>query len=141
MLLKGQIESMWDFQKIVFRAILTGILGLGALLIFLGTASGSQDAAKSVKIGVLAKRGTERCLKKWQATAEYLTQEIPGCSFTIVPLAFDQIYPAVEGKKVDFILANPYQYLDLAKKLGAQVTLIKPFEREELLAAVHGLLE
>jgi len=36
---------------------------------------------------------------------------------------------------------EPNQYLDLAKKLGAQVTLIKPFEREELLAAVHGLLE
>ncbi|MBE9582675.1 MAG: response regulator [Proteobacteria bacterium] len=36
---------------------------------------------------------------------------------------------------------EPSQYLGLAKKLGAQVTLIKPFEREELLAAVHGLLE
>ena len=31
-----------------------------------------------VKIGVLAKSGTERCLQKWLPTAEYLTSKIAG---------------------------------------------------------------
>ncbi|GAG17554.1 unnamed protein product, partial [marine sediment metagenome] len=39
-----------------------------------------------VKIGVLAKRGPERCLEKWGPTSEYLSAEIRGRSFTIVPL-------------------------------------------------------
>ena len=36
---------------------------------------------------------------------------------------------------------NPGTYLDLAKKLGAQYTFAKPFEREELLYAVRELLK
>ncbi len=36
---------------------------------------------------------------------------------------------------------NPDAYLSLAKALGAEVTLTKPFGRAELLAAVRGLLE
>jgi len=35
---------------------------------------------------------------------------------------------------------NPDEYLHLAAKLGAQLTLAKPFERDELLAAVEKLL-
>jgi len=31
-----------------------------------------------VKIGVLAKRGTERCLEEWSPTADYLAENIPG---------------------------------------------------------------
>ena len=36
---------------------------------------------------------------------------------------------------------NPDEYLDLARKFGAQHTLTKPFERDELLKAVEELLE
>ena len=32
------------------------------------------------------------------------------------------------------------QYLDIAKKIGADHTLAKPFEKEELLKAVKDLL-
>jgi CheY-like chemotaxis protein len=35
---------------------------------------------------------------------------------------------------------NPKYYLDLAEKFGAQYTLYKPFERDELLKAVQDLL-
>ena len=35
---------------------------------------------------------------------------------------------------------NPDEYLHMAAKLGAQLTLTKPFERDELLAAVEELL-
>lgn len=46
------------------------------LTLFLAGISWSKD--QPVKIGVLAKRGAERCLEKWSPTAEYLTVNIPG---------------------------------------------------------------
>ena len=69
--------------------------------------------AREIKIGVLAKRGTEICLKKWVPTAEYLSNKIPGYEFTIVPLSFDQIYSWVRDEKGDFIITNPSFYVEL----------------------------
>ena len=73
----------------------------------------------TVKIGVLAKRGTDRCLEKWVPTAEYLTSHIPGHLFTIVPLVFEEINAAVERGEVDFMLANPLFYVGLEKLYNA----------------------
>jgi len=85
-----------------------------------------QSPDAPVKIGVLAKRGAERCLDKWGPTAEYLTSQIPGHSFTIVPLGFDEVNPSVERGEVDFILANPSFYVGLEKLYDAnQIATLK----------------
>ena len=65
------------------------------LLFFMGSGMAWGDSAE-VKIGVLAKRGKERCLEKWSPTAKYLSARIPGKTFVIVPLDSRQIYSAVE---------------------------------------------
>ncbi|MCK4340660.1 MAG: PhnD/SsuA/transferrin family substrate-binding protein [Phycisphaerae bacterium] len=70
-----------------------------------------QGQLAPVKIGVLAKRGPERCLEKWGPTAEYLTRTVPGHSFTIVPLAYEEIDAGVERGEMDFMLANPSFYV------------------------------
>jgi len=79
----------------------------------------TQDVPEPVRIGVLAKRGVNRCFQKWGRTAEYLTREIPGYSFTIVPLGHDAIHPAVGQEEVNFILANPSFYVGLELLHGA----------------------
>ena len=71
------------------------------------------DGVKTYKIGVLAKRGTERCIAKWTATADYLTEAIETANFEIVPLGFGQIYPTVEAGEVDFVIVNPSFYVGL----------------------------
>ena len=81
-----------------------------------GFAAG-QDS--SVKIGVLAKRGVEKCREKWGPTAEYLTDQIPGHSFVIVPLGFEEIRPAVERGEVGFVLANSSFYVEIEARYGA----------------------
>jgi len=72
-----------------------------------------------VKIGVLAKRGFERCLENWSPTAKYLTARIPGKTFVIIPLDHEQIYSSVEKEEVDFILANSSFYVELEHRYGA----------------------
>jgi len=74
---------------------------------------------RTVKIGVLAKRGVERCQEKWGPTADYLTENIPGYSFEIRPLKFDEVNAAVEKAEVDFVLANSSIYVELEYYYGA----------------------
>jgi PAS domain S-box-containing protein len=77
-----------------------------------------KTPAPTVKIGVLAKRGVERCLEQWGPTAEYLTAEIPGREFEIVPLGFGEVCPAVEAGAVEFVLANSSFYVLLENNHG-----------------------
>jgi PAS domain S-box-containing protein len=89
------------------------------LLLASRPAAGGPDNLKPIRIGVLAKRGPETCLEEWGATGEYLNAEIPGYRFEIRPLPYDEVHPAVEGGKVDFILANPSLYVELERFHGA----------------------
>ncbi len=72
-----------------------------------------QAEDKQLKIGVLAKRGPEHCLQKWSATADYLSQNIPGYSFSIIPLSFDQVLTATVNSEIDFVLTNSSYYVSL----------------------------
>ncbi len=67
----------------------------------------------TIKIGVLAKRGSEHCLSKWSPTAEYLTRSLPGKTFEIVPIDFGSIAKKVKESSIDFILANSSFYVEL----------------------------
>jgi two-component system, LuxR family, sensor histidine kinase TtrS len=96
-------------QKLFFVAIL-------AVLTF---AVSIAMAADTYKIGVLAKNGPVKALKKWKATGDYLTQKIDGMTFEIVPLGFDEVNPAIEGKKVDFFLVNSSMFVTAKVKYGA----------------------
>ncbi len=69
--------------------------------------------SQEINIGVLAKRGDEVCLAKWSATAHYLSEQLAGYKVQIVPLDFAEIVPAVEGRHIDFILANSAIYAGL----------------------------
>ena len=100
--------------------------------------SSNQEPAKAVRIGVLAKRGPQRCLEKWGPTADFLTGEISGCSFTIVPLGFDEIHTTVERAEVDFILANPSIYVGLERLHGASRILTLKNLRQGGVHTVYG---
>jgi phosphate/phosphite/phosphonate ABC transporter binding protein len=82
--------------------------------------SAKIEIKKVHRIGVLAKRGNTAALLKWKATADYLSSEITGHRFEIVPLSFDEISAAVKQKKVEFILANPALFLTLSTEDGVR---------------------
>ena len=91
------------------KIIITFVL---SFMIFVGSAPAEQSK-QEVKIGVLAKRGYERCMQKWGPTAKYLNVAEGDYNFKIVPLDFNEIILAVEREEVDFILANSAFYVKL----------------------------
>jgi two-component system sensor histidine kinase TtrS len=90
-----------------------------AILMVLTFGIHSVMAADHYKIGVLAKNGPVKALKKWKATGDYLSQTVDGMTFEIVPLGFDEVNPAIENKKVDFFLVNSSMFVTAKVKYGA----------------------
>jgi len=73
----------------------------------------AESDSPIVRVGVLANRGPEICLSQWTPTAQYLSQNVPGRSFQIIPVDFEQIFSVVKNAEVEFILANPSFYVEL----------------------------
>ena len=92
---------------------------VAAILVALTFAANTALAADHFKIGVLAKNGPVKALKKWKATGDYLSKKIDGMTFEIVPLGFDDVNPAIENKKVDFFLVNSSMFVTAKVKFGA----------------------
>ncbi|MBF0247499.1 MAG: PhnD/SsuA/transferrin family substrate-binding protein [Alphaproteobacteria bacterium] len=100
-----------------------------AVLLVVGAFAGCPSAVstaeaasspKTVKIGILAKRGTNKALERWNATAAYLSEAVPGAPFEIVPMEFDEIPVLVSNRLVDFVIVNPGIYVQLSVDFGVQ---------------------
>jgi twitching motility protein PilJ len=97
-----------------------------AMMFIITTGLSSSVNAGEFKIGVLAKNGATKAMAQWGPLSEYLTKTIPDDSFTIVPLDFDDVMPAVETGKVDYFLVNSSMFVTMMVKYksGAIATMI-----------------
>lgn len=83
------------------------------------TASPLLSHETEVRFGVLANKGVENALERWNPTADYLNRQLPEYSFKIVPLRFEEVEPAVKNGEIDFILTNTSHYIELESLYGA----------------------
>jgi twitching motility protein PilJ len=83
---------------------------LSIVLVFTIGFGSSLDAGE-YKIGVLAKNGAAKAMAKWGQLGVYLTESIPGDTYTIVPLDFDEVMHAVEKTDVDYFLVNSSMFV------------------------------
>ncbi len=111
-----------------FLAHITILLISSALLI------GNVAVAGDYKIGVLAKRGIGKAMLKWGPTADYMNEKLQGDTFSIIPLDFEEVFPAIENKEVDFFLVNSSMYVTAKVKYGASsiATMINSRQGESL---------
>jgi len=102
-------------------------------LLWCATTFAATDANK-VRIGVLADRGPESCMRTWGPTARYLSAKLPRYQFAIVPLDMDGIGAAVEKGEVDFVLTSPGSYVDLELRHGiARMLTLRRQVRDSIL--------
>ncbi len=96
---------------ILVYAVTYGLAGLP-------TAQASVDSPERITIGVLAYLGKPQTVARWQATADYLTQHNPGYRFVIEPLFLNEMAAAVRDHRLDFVLTQPLQFVELADEAG-----------------------
>jgi len=77
-----------------------------------------QANSQEIKVGVLAFRGNEKALQRWQPTFDYLEAAIPGTHFVILPLTLSELDHAVMRQSLDFVITNPGQYVRIGTKYG-----------------------
>ncbi len=105
-------KSAWAISKVLYIFLLV-------LFAWIGTNERRAFAQDDVaRIGVLARRGSEECLRNWTPMAQYLTSRIPDFRFEIVPLNFDQVPEAVQNGRVDFIVLNSSLYVEMQVLYG-----------------------
>lgn len=73
-----------------------------------------------LKIGVLAYSGGDMVLKWWSRTAEYLDEQIPSATFTLVPLDLSEMRAAVKHEQLAFVLTNPGNFVELQTLYGIE---------------------
>ncbi len=69
--------------------------------------------ARDWTIGVLALRGNAQAQTHWQPLADRLNQHLPGQHFQLLPLDLNAMKSAVEQNRIDFLLTNPAQYVQI----------------------------
>lgn len=95
----------------------TVIIMAGLLLAGLAGSLVRADS-DTVTVGVLAHRGNEACIRMWTPTIRYLAEEVRGYKFRLLPLDLDGMSAALEQRKVDFVLTNPGNYVELERRFG-----------------------
>ena len=105
---------VWGFQLFLVTIVLSQPGDIASNCII--TEQHGEHPDSPVKIGVLANRGYEKCMKEWGPTAEYLNQQLSPIAFEIVPLGFNEIFDAVRQQQVCYVIANPSYYACLEKK-------------------------
>jgi two-component system sensor histidine kinase TtrS len=77
----------------------------------------SFSFSDTVKVGVLATRGSIETHYRWQPTLDWLSKKIPNKSFILSPLTLSQMEDAVKKQRVDYIITNPGQAVQLGRQL------------------------
>lgn len=134
---RGAMEIARNLRR---RVAFIALIVVGALLTFSNAQAAVQSAAppEVVRVGVLSFRGKEVTVKRWTPTADYLTRAIAGTRFEIVPLGLEEITSAIEARRIDFLLTNSGNYINLESpygisriatmySLGANKTIISEF--------------
>ena len=71
-----------------------------------------------VTVGVLAHRGADAAIEKWTPTVDYLSEQVDGREFQLLPLDLQEMRAALDNGKLDFILTNPGNYVELDAGYG-----------------------
>lgn len=112
------------------------VVGL-ALFFFLAP----MVCAMDITLGVLAKRGKEVFYESWLLHGQYLCENT-GDKWRLIPLAFEEIEPAVRDRRIDFLLTNPSMFVDLEGKYGLKpvATMTKASKFGEVTSQFGGVI-
>jgi signal transduction histidine kinase len=81
-------------------------------------ANGDESGGQEVKIAVLSNHGYQHSIDRWSPTAAYLTREITGYSFAVLPLDPGDYEAAIDRGTVDFAISCPSLYAKLEVLYG-----------------------
>jgi len=95
-------------------ARLCWVIAISACL-YVFAPQGTAWAGQMLRVGVLAHRGEDVAVSRWQPTFQHLSQVLDDLDFRIVPLSLQGMNTALETGQLDLILTNPGHYHLIAR--------------------------
>lgn len=87
-------------------------------------APSDKPATVEVRIGLRAHLGAETALKLWGPTADYLSAQIPGYHFLMLPFeTIGALNEAASRHEFDFVFTNPSSFVELEMRYGGHSLL------------------
>jgi len=110
---------------------------LFCILMLFSTTAIAQDYT----IGVLAKRGTAGFYDRWLMHAAYL-EKMTGQTYSVKPLKFTEIEPAVAAGEIDFFLTNSSMFAVMQAKYHAKAiaTMVNMTEYGSKISQFGGVI-
>lgn len=103
---------MWHFFKNLIKT---------TLLVVFPILFSAPALAEDVHIALRAHKGADKALEQWQATADHLSDKIPGYNFILVPFEINSsLSQAVSRGEYHFTLTNPAASVEHKIRYGAQ---------------------
>ncbi|MEC9368449.1 MAG: PhnD/SsuA/transferrin family substrate-binding protein [Pseudomonadota bacterium] len=94
----------------------TRALMMALWLVIFAPASPAQD--RTAHIGVLAYRGVDVVIQRWQPLVDYLNHQVEGWRFELVPVTLVTSVELLEASKLDFLATNPGHFVSLRDRFG-----------------------
>ncbi len=107
-------------------AIMWKSLIVSCVVLMSAATARAEPEPDTVRVGVLAYRGSERAARDWEPTLAYLERAIPERRFVMLPLDLAGMVLAVADRQVDFVITNPGSYVTLEARFA--VTRIATLE-------------
>ncbi|WP_164999267.1 sensor histidine kinase [Methanohalophilus profundi] len=123
-------------SKISLLRILTFCLIMSAAVLMPMSVCQAQE--DTVRIGVQSDMPDYMTLQQWEMTTEYLSQEIPGHSFEIIPLSYDEMLIAADNGDVDIVVCSPVLEVALEYKYGASAIATRMNNWQGESYQIHG---
>ncbi|MGD2076731.1 MAG: PhnD/SsuA/transferrin family substrate-binding protein, partial [Gammaproteobacteria bacterium] len=112
----------------------------GLLLMCLLTGS-ALSSPREVTVGILAYRGDDTCLQRWEPTIRYLNQTTSDARFRMEPLDLAQMSAAVQQQELDFVLTNPGNYVELERRFGVtRIATLKNLRHGQAYTQFGGVI-
>lgn len=114
-------------MKTASRAFISGVLALMCLLIIPPGQAMAEEAAQVFHVGITSFRDKSVTEREWQPTMDYLSRQVSGARFVVLPMDLPEFEQALNDKKIDFLIINPQEYILLESLFGVSrvATLVK----------------
>jgi signal transduction histidine kinase len=128
-------------KKLHLLTKLTIILLFFSILL-IPPANCEHNESQTYRIGVLSIYGDKDGLKDaWVPVEDYLTDKIPGSSFEVIPLDYDDFSQQIDSNRIDFFYCNPLLYVEMARVHGAgRIATFQPSWNNSSYVGMGGVI-
>ena len=104
------------------------------ILLFSSVASCEEN---TINIGVMVGPDSDHTMDDWNTTVDFLNAETDTNLFELIPIQFNN-FTKIEAKEIDFIICDPWMYVEGENKYGITTIATHKHIREGKSYTMHG---